>query len=214
MNLIFFGAPGAGKGTQAKRLNAEFGLPQISTGDILRAAVKAGTPLGQKAKPLMEAGKLVPDDIIVGVVEERLRAADCQGGYILDGFPRTIPQAEALDRALAQAGKKIDSVISFEVPTEVLIDRQTGRRSCPSCQSIYHVTASPPKRPGVCDKDGAALVQRDDDQPEAARSRQEVFAAQTAPLKQFYEQRGLLKKIDGTGAPEAIYGLVKKALGR
>ncbi|MBI3181981.1 MAG: adenylate kinase [Myxococcales bacterium] len=214
MNLVLMGPPGAGKGTQAKKLYADYRLPQISTGDILREAVAAGTLLGKKAKPLMEAGKLVPDELIIGIVEQRLQKADCLGGFVLDGFPRTIPQAEALDQALERASRRIDAAVSLEVPIELLIERQSGRRSCPSCGTIYHVVYSPPKQQGQCDKDGAPLVQREDDKPKSARARQEVYAKQTAPVKAYYEKRGLLRTIDGVGSPERIYSEIRLALGK
>jgi adenylate kinase len=214
MNLIFLGPPGSGKGTQAKKLYADFQVPQISTGDILRQAVKEGTELGKQAGPLMAAGKLVPDDLVVGIVEERLRQPDCQNGFVLDGFPRTIPQAQALDRALAASGKRIESVISLEVPKDLLIERQVGRRSCPKCNSIYHVVSSPPKVDGYCDKDGVELVFRADDHLDKATERQLVYLRDTSPLKDYYSQRGLLRVVDGVGSFEGIYAEIKKVIGR
>jgi adenylate kinase len=214
MNLILLGAPGAGKGTQAKSLYADFKWPQISTGDILRDAVKRGTELGKKAQPLMESSKLVPDDLMIGIVEERLKQPDCKDGFVLDGFPRTIPQAEALEQMLAKGGRKIDAVVSLEVPQALLIERQTGRRSCPKCGEIYHVTEKPPRKTGFCDKDDTGLVQRKDDQPEVARGRQQVYADQTAALKPFYAGKGLLKEIDGVGSPAGIYAELKKVIGK
>jgi len=214
MNLILMGPPGAGKGTQAKLLLAEFQVPQISTGDILREAVKAGTELGKKAGPLMAEGKLVPDDLVIGVAEERLKKPDCAKGFVLDGFPRTIPQAEALEAMLARLGKKIDKVISIEVDDKVIVERMGGRRSCPKCGAVFHVTANPPKAEGVCDACGTALVRRPDDDPETVQERLTVYAKKTAPLKAFYEQRGLLAKIDGVGATDAVFGHIKAALGR
>jgi adenylate kinase len=212
MNLILMGPPGAGKGTQAKKLHADFRLPQISTGDILREAVAKVTELGIKAKALMDEGKLVPDEVVVGIVEERLSAPDCQRGFILDGFPRTIPQAEALEQVLERQHRRIDAVISLEVPIEELVERQSGRRSCPRCGAIYHVAHDPPKQAGTCDVDGVALLQRDDDKPEAARARQEVYGRQTAPVKEYYRKRGLLKSIDGVGSPEGIYAEVRSLI--
>ncbi len=214
MNLILMGAPGAGKGTQARRLYADFGLPQISTGDILREAVRQQTELGKRARPIMEAGRLVPDELMVGIIEERLKSPDCQKGFVLDGFPRTVAQAEALEHMLARMGKRIDAVVSLEVPLAELIERQTGRRSCPKCLAIYHVTHNPPKREGFCDKDGTALVQRDDDKPEAAKKRQDVYAEQTAPVKAFYAAKGLLRNLNGVGSPDGIYAELRKALGK
>ncbi len=214
MNMILLGPPGAGKGTQAKRLYADFKIPQISTGDILREAVKSGSELGRKAKPIMEASKLVPDELIVGIVEERLKAPDCADGFVLDGFPRTIPQAQALDQMLARGNRKIGAVISLEVPIDTLIERQTGRRSCPKCETIYHVTLTPPKRAGFCDKDDTGLIQREDDKPEVAKGRQTEYVQKTAPLKAFYAEKGLLKEVDGVGTPEGIYAEIRKLIGK
>jgi adenylate kinase len=214
MNLILLGPPNAGKGTQAKKLYADFKIPQISTGDILRKAVRDGTELGKLAGPLMAAGAYVPDEIVIGIVEERLKEPDCASGFVLDGFPRTTPQAEALERMLSKLGKKLDGVVSLEVPHEKLIERGSGRRSCPTCGSIYHVYQSPPKRAGFCDKDGTGLVQRDDDKAEVIEKRLNKYDAETSPLKQFYAKRGQLKSIDGVGSPEGIYEELKKALGK
>lgn len=214
MNLILLGPPNAGKGTQAKKLYADFQLPQISTGDILRKAVKDGTELGKIAGPLMAAGQYVPDDIIIGIVGERLKQPDVAHGFVLDGFPRTTPQAEALDTMLGKEGKQIDAVVSLEVPHAKLIERGSGRRSCPVCGSVYHVYQSPPKRAGFCDKDGAGLVQREDDVPEVIEKRLKKYDAETAPLKEFYSKKGLLKSIDGVGSPEGIYEEIKTAIGK
>jgi adenylate kinase len=214
MNLILLGPPNAGKGTQAKRLYADFQIPQISTGDILRKAVKDGTELGKIAGPLMAAGQYVPDDIIIGIVEERLKQPDVAQGFVLDGFPRTTPQADALDKMLAKLGRKIDAVVSLEVPHAKLIERGSGRRSCPTCGSVYHVYQNPPKRAGFCDKDGAGLIQREDDNPEVIEKRLKKYDAETAPLKEFYAKKGLLKSIDGIGAPEGIYAEIRTAIGK
>jgi adenylate kinase len=214
MNLILLGPPNAGKGTQAKKLYADFKIPQISTGDILRKAVKDGTELGKVAGPLMAAGAYVPDEIVIGIVEARFKEPDCANGFILDGFPRTIPQAEALERMLARLGKQLDGVVSLEVPHEKLIERGSGRRSCPTCGAIYHVYQSPPKRSGYCDKDDTGLIQRADDKEEVIERRLKTYDAETSPLKKFYAERGLLKSIDGVGPPEGIYEEVRKALGR
>jgi len=214
MNLIFLGPPGAGKGTQAKKLCADFGIPQVSTGDILREAVRQGTELGKQAKPLMDAGKLVPDELVVAIVKERLAAADCAKGFVLDGFPRTIPQAEALDVALAQLGKKIDAVVSLTVPESTLVERISGRRSCPKDGSVYHVTQNPSKREGACDVCGTPLIQRDDDKEDKVKARLEAFTRQTAPLKSFYTERGVLKDVDGVGSPDGIYEQIRKSIGR
>lgn len=213
MNVILLGPPGAGKGTQAKRLFADVGIPQISTGDILREAARQRTELGKLAAPLMQAGQLVPDDLVIKIVEERLRQPDVARGFVLDGFPRTIQQAEALEAVLAKSGKKVDAVISLEVPESTLIDRISGRRSCAKDGTVYHVAQNPPKRAGYCDKCNSLLIQRDDDREDKVRERLAVYARQTAPLKAFYAQRGLLHSIDGVGTPEGIHLEIKKALG-
>ncbi len=213
MNIIMLGPPGAGKGTQAKMLVEKLGIPQISTGDMLRAAVKEGTELGKKAKEYMDAGKLVPDEVVIGIVKERLAQPDCEKGFILDGFPRTIPQAEALDKVLEELGKKIDYVINVAVPNEELITRLTGRRTCRQCGAMYHVVFNPPKVEGKCDKCGGELYQRDDDKEETIRQRLEVYEAQTAPLIEYYEKKGVLYNIDGTGSIEEIFQNILKVLG-
>jgi adenylate kinase len=212
MNLVLLGPPGAGKGTQAKRLASRFGIPQVSTGDILRQAVKDGTELGKQAGPIMASGKLVPDDLVVSIVRDRLLQPDAAGGFILDGFPRTIPQAEKLEHALANHKTKLDAVISLEVPIETLVERISGRRSCPRDGSVYHVVQNPPRREGICDLCGASLVHREDDRPESVRTRMQAYEASTAPLKEFYARRGLLQAVDGVGAPEAIEAAVVQAL--
>lgn len=212
-NLILLGPPNAGKGTQAKLLFADFRIPQISTGDILRQAIKDGTPLGQKAKPIMEAGQLVPDELVIDIVKERLQQPDCAHGFILDGFPRTIPQAEALEKALADLGRKLDAVVSLEVPTQLLVERASGRRSCPKDGSVYHVSQNPPKRQGYCDACGTGLIQREDDRPERVETRMQEYAKKTAPLKDYYKGKGLLREVDGVGTPEGIYAVIKKTLG-
>ena len=214
MNVILLGPPGAGKGTQAKRMASEWGLPHVSTGVILRDAVDKGTELGQQAGPLMKLGKLVPDEVVNGIVEQWLRSPASAKGFILDGFPRTLPQAEALDRALTSAGRKIDAVVSFEVPEPTLVDRISGRRSCPKCGTVYHVVDDPPARAGFCDKDNTGLVQRDDDTQDKVKERNRVYAEQTSPLKAFYAKRGVLKEIDGVGTPDGIFIAIKKALGK
>lgn len=214
MDIILFGPPGAGKGTQAQRLLAAYGMPQISTGDILRQAVKDGSPLGLKAKPLMEAGKLVPDELVIGIVEERLKRPDCKDGFVLDGFPRTVAQARALDATLATLGRRIDHVLSLEVPLEVAVQRLSGRRSCPKDGRVYHVTEAPPKSPGVCDACQSPLAQRPDDEEAVVRARQVTYRRDTEPLKAFYSARGLLRPVDGTGTLDEVFGRIQAALGR
>ena len=192
MKLILLGPPGAGKGTQAEILNKKLNIPTISTGNILRAAVKNGTPVGLKAKEYMDAGKLVPDEVIIGVISERLAEADCQSGYILDGVPRTIPQAEALEKA----GIDFDAVVSIEISDEEIVERMAGRRVCSGCGAPYHIKNLPPKVEGVCDKCGGKLEARADDKPEVVRDRLKVYHDETAPLKDFYAARNLLKTVD------------------
>jgi adenylate kinase len=213
VRLILFGPPGAGKGTQAKRLEESLGIPQLSTGDMLRAARREGTELGKKAAEFMDAGKLVPDDVVVGLIEERIKKADCDKGFLLDGFPRTIPQAEALQAMLDKAGQAIDHVVSIEVPDDDIVRRLTARRSCPECGAVYHLEHMPPKTEGKCDKDGTELVQREDDREDTIKQRLSAFHDQTAPLKKFYSERGLLRSVDGTQPPEAVFAGVKDAVG-
>ena len=210
MKMILLGAPGAGKGTQAERLCKVLEIPTISTGNILRAAVKNGTPTGLKAKAFMDAGKLVPDEVIIGIINERLQEADCANGYILDGVPRTIAQAEAMEKA----GINFDAVVSIEVADEVIMERMSGRRVCESCGASYHLVAVPPKVAGVCDSCGGKLVQRKDDAPETVKDRLEVYHKETEPLKDFYAQRGLLKSVENQPSVEATTAAILKALGR
>lgn len=204
MNLILFGPPGAGKGTQAQFIVGRLGIPQISTGDMLRAAVKAQTPLGLKAKEIMESGGLVSDDLVLGIVKDRLAQSDCDKGFILDGFPRTIPQADSLRGVLAGINKEIDHVISLDVDYAEIVQRLSGRRACSLCGKGYHVSFDPPKSVGVCDSCGGALVQRDDDQELTVKNRLSVYDQQTAPLKKYYECAGLLRHIDGSGSIQDI----------
>ncbi len=206
MNLMLLGAPGAGKGTQAKFLIEKFGIPQISTGDILRAAVKEGTPMGVKAKECMESGALVSDDIIVGIIEDRLAKEDCQKGFILDGFPRTIPQAESLEVVLAKMGKKLEKVISLTVPDSDLIERLTGRRVCTACGASFHISFNKSKAEGKCDYCGAELVQRKDDNIETVSNRLEVYKSQTAPLIDFYKNKGVYFELNGAQDIDKING--------
>jgi adenylate kinase len=197
MKLILLGPPGAGKGTQAKMLTDQFSIPQISTGDILRAAVKEGSPMGVKAKAFMDSGGLVPDAVVVGIVRERLQKSDCADGFILDGFPRTVPQADALRETLAQLGKDLNAVISLEVDTEALVERLTGRRTCKVCGLGFHVRFDPSMTPGRCDSCGGELSQRDDDREETIRHRLAVYREQTSPLIEYYQAQGLLVRVDG-----------------
>ena len=199
MNLILLGPPGAGKGTQAKMLIKKFGIPQISTGDILRAAVKEGTPMGLKARVFMDAGSLVPDDVVVGIVEERLSFSDCHRGYILDGFPRTVAQAESLSATLLSKGSDIDHVLALTVDKEELLTRITGRRTCKVCGAGYHTLYDPPSELGLCRSCGGELYQRDDDREETMRRRLEVYDLQTSPLVSYYAERNLLRTVGGMG---------------
>ena len=210
MKMILLGAPGAGKGTQAERLCKVLAIPTISTGNILRAAVKNGTPTGLKAKAFMDTGKLVPDEVIIGIITERLAEDDCKNGYILDGVPRTIAQAEAMEKA----GINFDAVVSIEVADEVIMERMSGRRVCESCGASYHLVAVPPKVAGVCDSCGGKLVQRKDDAPETVKDRLAVYHKETEPLKDFYAQRGLLKSVENQPSVEATTAAILKALGR
>ena len=197
MYLILMGLPGAGKGTQAEMIKEKYDIPHISTGDMFRLAIKEGTELGKQAKAYMDEGALVPDEVTNGIVEERLQKDDCDKGFLLDGFPRTIPQAEALDEITKKIGKEIDYVIHVDVPAEKLIERLTGRRVCPTCGATYHVVNKPPKVEGVCDRDGTKLIQRDDDTAETVEKRLSVNIEQTKPLLNFYEQKGVLVTVDG-----------------
>jgi adenylate kinase len=212
LNLIFLGPPGAGKGTQAQRLARRFGIPQLSTGDILRRAVAEGTSTGKKAKALMEAGKLVPDEVVNEIVDDALARPEAKRGFLLDGFPRTVAQATALDEMLARRGRKIDYVLNLDVPTEVLVERLSGRLSCPTDGSVYHLRTNPPKRPGLCDRDGTPLVQRPDDQPDAVRRRLAEYENKTALLTDYYKPRGILRNIEGVGSPEEVEGRIAAAL--
>jgi adenylate kinase len=212
MNLIFLGPPGAGKGTQASLLSETLNIPQISTGDILRNSVRAGTPMGTRAKFFMDSGSLVPDEVVVGIVEERLQASDCNDGFILDGFPRTVAQADSLDLMLARLGKQIEHVLSMTVDDDELLTRISGRRMCVKCGKGYHLVFDPPKVSGVCDLCGSELYQRDDDKVETMRKRLDEYYKKTAPLINYYSQKKLLHPIPGIGAIEDIQKSIQKVL--
>jgi len=209
MKLIMLGAPGAGKGTQAEILSKKLGVPTISTGNILRAAVKAGTPIGLKAKSYMDAGALVPDDVIIGIIAEALKGPECENGYILDGVPRTIPQAEAME----QQGVEIDWALDIEVEDDTIVERMSGRRTCEACGASFHVVNNPPKQEGVCDVCGKPLTIRKDDAPETVKARLDTYHKQTEPLIAFYKERGKLKTVDNQPTIEATTAEIYKALG-
>jgi len=205
MRLVLLGAPGAGKGTQAKKLIEKYGIPQISTGDILRKAVADGTPLGKEAKGIMDSGGLVPDQIVLGLVQERLKQGDCKKGYILDGFPRNTAQAVALDKILSDMSAPLTVALSVDVDKDILMKRLTGRRTCKGCQQMYNIYFSAPKKEGVCDKCGGALFQRDDDKEETIKKRLAVYDTQTAPLFDYYGKKGILKSVKGAGNIDDIF---------
>lgn len=209
MRMMLLGAPGAGKGTQAQHLSGEIGIPQISTGDMLRSAVADQTPMGLEAKHFMDLGQLVPDEVVIGIVEERLTADDCAEGYILDGFPRTVPQAVALN-----GFAPLEAVVDVQVPETELVSRLCGRRTCKSCGAIFHVVSSPPSRDGICDRCEGDLYQRSDDNEDSIRERLGQYKSKTAPLSDWYEERGVLKRVDGTGQPSEVYARIATALGR
>lgn len=198
VNLILMGLPGAGKGTQAEKIVEKYQIPHISTGDMFRLAIKEGTDLGKKAKTFMDQGELVPDEVTIGIVRERLSKPDCSTGFLLDGFPRTVAQADALESLLQKMERSLDFVLHVDVPQDQLMDRLTGRRICPTCGATYHVTFNPPKQEGICDNDGATLIQRDDDRPETVSKRLEVNVQQAQPLLDFYHDKGYLVSIDGS----------------
>jgi adenylate kinase len=212
MRFILLGGPGAGKGTQAKILTEKYSLPQVSTGDMLRAALKAQTPLGLEAKKFMDAGRLVPDSVVIGLIDERLDQNDAGAGFILDGFPRTVAQADALEGLLQKRSLKLDAVVSIEVNDEDLVRRLGGRLTCTKCGFMFHKVTLPPKKEGVCDKCGAALYQRDDDQEVTIRQRLATYHNQTAPLIEYYEKKGALKRVSGAGTIDQISGRIVKAL--
>jgi adenylate kinase len=213
MNIILLGPPGAGKGTQAKRLIDQYHIPQVSTGDMLREALKEGTPLGLEAKKYMDQGALVPDSVVIGLVKERIQKSDAKNGYMLDGFPRTVAQAQALDGILGDLSQKIDHVVSVEVPNSELMGRLTGRRTCRQCGAGFHVIFDPPKAEGKCDKCGGELYQRSDDNETTVKSRLDTYEAQTKPLIDYYEDQGKLRHIDGVGKMDDILTRIKAVLG-
>lgn len=213
MKIIMLGAPGAGKGTQAKKIADKYQIPHISTGDIFRANIKNGTELGKKAKTYMDQGLLVPDELVVDLVVDRLGQEDCANGCVLDGFPRTIPQAESLDAALAAKGEAIDYAIDVEVPDENIINRMSGRRACVACGATYHIVHIPTKVEGVCDRCGESLILRDDDKPETVKKRLDVYHEQTQPLIDYYTSKNVLKSVDGTQDMEAVFQAIVDILG-
>ncbi len=213
MKIIMLGAPGAGKGTQAKMIAEKYNIPHISTGDIFRANIKAGTELGVEAKKYIDQGLLVPDELTVKILLDRVAQDDCANGYVLDGFPRTIPQAEVLDNALTELGDKIDYAINVDVPDENIINRMGGRRACLACGATYHIAYVPPKKEGICDKCGQELILRDDDKPETVKNRLEVYHKQTQPLIDFYSNKGVLKSVDGTVDMKDVFAAICAILG-
>jgi adenylate kinase len=212
MILILLGPPGSGKGTQAKRLLAEKHWPQLSTGDMLRAAIKQGTRLGLEAKSFMDRGALVPDAVVIGLIAERTQEADCKGGFILDGFPRTIPQAEALDKMLLAQGRSVSKVVLFQIPDSELVSRLSGRRTCSKCSAMFHVNTMRPKKDGVCDQCSNNLIQRDDDRAEVIQKRLEVYHQQTAPVAGYYKEQSKLQSLDATQVPDQVYRSLTQAL--
>lgn len=213
VDLVLMGLPGAGKGTQAAMIVEKYGIPHISTGDMFRAAIKEGTELGMKAKKFMDEGQLVPDEVTIGIVRERLAKEDCKKGFLLDGFPRTVPQAEALDNILNEMNRSIDYVIHIDVDREILMERLTGRRICRDCGATYHLVFNPPKQPNVCDKCNGELYQRDDDNEETVANRLEVNINQQQPLLDYYEKKGVLKTIDGSRKIEEVFQEVDTLIG-
>lgn len=213
MKIIMLGAPGAGKGTQAKMIADKYGVPHISTGDIFRANIKNGTELGMEAKKYMDQGLLVPDELTVRILLDRVAQDDCKNGYVLDGFPRTIPQAEVLDSELTKLGDHIDYAINVDVPDENIVKRMSGRRACLTCGATYHIEHVPPKKEGICDVCGSELALRDDDKPETVKNRLNVYHEQTQPLIDFYTEKGVLKTVDGTVPMEEVFAAITAILG-
>ena len=212
LNILLIGPPGAGKGTQAEKISTTFGIPHLSTGNLFRAAIKAGTELGKQVEPLLAAGKLVPDEVTIPIVDERLSQPDAVKGVLFDGYPRTIPQAEALEKTFARLGRKLNNVILIEVPDSTIVARMSGRRSCPKCNSVYHLVANPPKDMGRCDKDGTELITRKDDVPETVQGRLNTYASQTAPLIAYYEPKGMLARVDGKRTPDQVFETIHAEL--
>jgi len=212
MKIIMLGAPGAGKGSQASRIATEYQLPHISTGDIFRANLKEETELGKRAKSFMDKGELVPDDITIAMLLDRIHKEDCKNGYILDGFPRTIPQAEALKEALAKKDEKIDLALDVEASDELIIKRMAGRRTCPACGAIYHIVTLPPKTEGICDRCGADLIQRKDDNEETVKNRLKIYHEVTEPLISYYKKEGILEEIDGAEELDKVFEKVKRII--
>ncbi len=213
MKIIMLGAPGAGKGTQAKMIAEKYGIPHISTGDIFRANIKEGTPLGKEAKGYMDKGQLVPDELTVKILLDRVAKDDCKNGYVLDGFPRTIPQAEVLDKALTELNDKVDFAIDVDVPDENIVRRMGGRRACVTCGATYHIEHVPPKKEGICDKCGSELILRDDDKPETVQKRLSVYHEQTQPLIEYYTKKNILKTVDGTVDMMDVFKAITDILG-
>ena len=213
MKIIMLGAPGAGKGTQAKQIADKYGIPHISTGDIFRANLKQGTELGKKAKEYMDQGLLVPDELTCDLVMDRIGQEDCKNGFVLDGFPRTIPQAEALDKALANINEKMDYAVDVDVPDENIVNRMSGRRACINCGAIYHIVSIPTKVEVICDRCGEKVVLRDDDQPETVKKRLNVYHEQTQPLIDYYKKQDILRTVDGTQPMEQVFGAIVEILG-
>lgn len=213
MKIIMLGAPGAGKGTQAKMIAEKYGVPHVSTGDIFRANIKNGTELGKEAKQYMDKGQLVPDELTVKILLDRVAQPDCENGYVLDGFPRTIPQAQVLDKELTKLGDAIDYAINVDVPDENIVKRMSGRRACVTCGATYHIEHIPPKKEGICDKCGSELILRDDDKPETVLNRLKVYHEQTQPLIDFYNEKGVLRTVDGTVEMKDVFAAIAAILG-
>jgi adenylate kinase len=212
MRIVLLGGPGVGKGTQAQKLSKDFSVPHIATGDILRQSIEDGTEMGLMAKSYMDKGLLVPDDVVVGIIEGRLAEPDAKAGFVLDGFPRTVPQAQALDNLIAKMDMPLDAVINVKASSEVVVQRLSGRRTCRNCQAVYHIVHSPPKKPGICDRCGGQLYQREDDQEETIKKRLQVYQKQTSPLLDYYRRTGKLVEVSGDGTIEEVYAEICRSL--